>query len=470
MRREKKRSTLEKKKKTFGDSFKRNVAVIGLGNCGKTVFITSLLDQIFNSGFQNSEGVRVAKVKEITLKQNTAWEKFNYKQYRNHISVNAEWPEKTGVPMNFALTCRRKDFDKLPLELKFYDIPGERIADSAMMSLNYLKWSDWILDTLKDEPDLLPKINDYISFAAYNIDNPEKIIVEYKKLLTYMVCDFRSLITPSSFDLAKSGNVISGAPKDWIDSRYIGADNESEFAPLPSELIGDKRDKTYRVFRVFSANYNKYKKEVVQPIFKELSFCDCLLVLVDLPGLLNSSLKKYADAHALLKMSLTACKPRNSLVTEIINTLLPYKWKLPGITQVALIGTKADLVAREDADETYLRLLAEMAGQDLADLTADRIKAKIFTCAAVNSTKPGEKEGTLMGHLTLDESGLMRPPPKPNDDMLSYQVSRLPSQLPSFWDVGDYSFPSVYPLMPRRPSLPPKQEGLWDIFNFICEV
>lgn len=177
----------------------RNVAVVGLGSSGKTVLLTSLIDNIryHDSTRMNIEPLPVNRlikkfvqkpdsVKLTNFRQNSS---MNISQNLRHSSslssqfrsisgglpdslpesraeamqndiplfqyqrnrallVSGKWPPKTGEMYASAFSFYRSD-RKLPYYINVLDFPGERMTDAGMYRKNFREWGQYALTSLE---------------------------------------------------------------------------------------------------------------------------------------------------------------------------------------------------------------------------------------------------------------------------------------------------------------------------------
>ena len=61
------------------------------------------------------------------------WPQFNYAGFRDALVHSGRWPEKTRDRSMYACRFERSDWTFSDVLLKLYDLPGERLADAAML-------------------------------------------------------------------------------------------------------------------------------------------------------------------------------------------------------------------------------------------------------------------------------------------------------------------------------------------------
>jgi len=139
--------------------FKRQIAIVGLFNSGKTVMLTSLLDHLQHHDPDSFEVVSRGKTsgsEEITVRRcrlmenglPEGFEPFPFDSYRTTLVENGKWPRKTADC--YAARCIFEYSDsQRKYDLTFLDVPGERFADMAMADRCYDDWSDKLLSDMK---------------------------------------------------------------------------------------------------------------------------------------------------------------------------------------------------------------------------------------------------------------------------------------------------------------------------------
>jgi len=456
---------IPKKTVYFTDVLRRDVAFVGLRNSGKTVLITSLIEQIRRRGFKD-EGSPTSNFQIKTLPSNDKANEFPYHAYRSELAEKFEWPGKTVKPYLIKIEFIDKNLN-MKVELTLHDIPGERVNDMAIVSeRNYVDWSRKMWNHLEVKAEI--ETEEYLSLLQTDVEE-STITACYKKMLGRLLGDYRSLISPSSFLLDLKGDPIpQGSLDEWIAKRYTGLSPEQQFAPLPLEAM--KRFPL--IAKAFEQNYNAYRQYLKESIFDRLGKCHQVFVLVDVPGLLCANDRAYNDTKWMMESLFNACVPQRNIVSQfgrtLLNAVLPHSYRLRGIEKFGVIGSKADLVKNSDMDKLS-HLLDMMTRHHLEDASTYGVDVRTFNCAAVRSTEPAPKESEydLIGFLKIDEEGKACPRPTLKSKPHGFRVSALPGDWPRAWDVGTYQFPIVYPDLPVNSDLPPENNGLHEIYRFI---
>ena len=402
------------------------------------------------------------------LPEDHGWAEFEYEKFRERL-VHRRWPKKTRDCSQYVCRFERTDWNIYDVLLKFYDLPGERINDFAMLkkgSDNFADWSDAFFKRLDRDITYADR------FEAYRkrLDDPavteEQILHSYKVTLGRLRQAYKPYLTPSTFALNREGEPPPSGrdPEQLAHERYVGLQMGEEFAPLPSAT----RKKHKRIAMIFSQRFERYSQQIVEPLVDALRSCHSLVILVDVLQLLSTDTATRDDYQELLRDMLRALDPQENMffksVRKVSEVLLPHQMRPTWISRIAFVAPKADLVHPEDRNR-FKHLLRTMVERDARDL--DGIKHEYFNVAAVRATEAvpgGEAKRLLMGSTMLNAQGQAIEP----GDRQKYMVSALPDEWQHHWKVGDYVFPSVYPQIPPRRDCAPDHIGLDEVFNFIC--
>lgn len=480
--------------------YSRQIAIVGLHNSGKTVLLTSLLDQLKNfrrekfklTRPRNCKKPTEAEIKSFTLlpvsfpaspsrirktlskipgipapKHALHLEEFPFESYRAALVENGDWPQKTAK--SYAIRCqfRRTDSSRL-YDITFLDVPGERFTDIDMYRTSYEDWCSSVFQALHTSLRSRKLLEQYNSFMQNTPEvNENTIVFEYKKLLGRLLREYRPFITPSFYLLDEEGKQPQCQPESEEDierlahERITGLTREQQFAPLNSSA----REMFPEIAARFSEQYTAYRDECVDPLFTMLKKSHRLVAVIDIPGLLCDHVGTFNDTHTLLKNVVKKIMPGHNRITPLkryINSL--YTWK--EIQRVAFVASKCDIVWHDDNGEQLSRL--KCLTKDLFNnIIRECPRPRIFTCAAIASTDPAQQG--YYGFPVYDENNMKQPHPTRNDAPKYVKTSILPEEPEDSWEYGEYTFPEVYARVPANIAKPPRHVNVDNLFNFLIE-
>ncbi|MBQ9788801.1 MAG: YcjX family protein [Lentisphaeria bacterium] len=404
------------------------IGILGTSNCGKTVFLTSLLWHLDAHDRDKFDSPQITDCEIISDKD----KEFNYIKNKNIFAQFKKWPDKT---TDYAkVTCKYKREDCfLTRNVTFIDIPGERMSDIQIwQSKNYAEWSDTLFKYWDNEPSLKNIVQTFCDKLEKIELKEETVIRLYKDLLKAFILNY-SPITPSTYYLAENGTMLS--EEDIEGNNYYNKAiwEYGDFAPLPQKF------RTGKLTKIFENRYKNYKKKVIKPLFDEINSCDNFIVCVDIFDILNAGRQALYKCEYEIKTFFDKVKPNKFM------SLYNHIGKNP--PRIAFVATKSDLVTGENLDKlnTLLdKLVLRCKSKD--------IKSKSFTCSAFRSTRIDER-GTVIGMC---------------DDGNNYEVvAKLPNEWPLNWSSEQYCFWTVSP--GDYNNAPPAQTNLDKIFHFITE-
>ena len=441
----------------------RKIAIIGTARAGKTVFLTSLINHLLEHNRQDfvigeRVPVQISNFRPVSVPAKVG-HKFNYGACRDALVHQGEWPEKTRDTSHFICNFERSDWKFSRNELHFFDLPGERFADAAIARFSDFKeWSAYMLDYILADSHYCNLAGDYLELqkiGAKNNVSPDKILSLYRMTLANFVVNFKPMISPSTFILDQQGESPNGTThedffrdaKNRICGLPVQKKRKREFAPASEALLKHNP----AIHRLFASSFSAYRNQVALPLFKNLKSSRRLIILIDIPTLLNGGVAMYNDTREIIDNIFAALAP-NSWLEEL--------FKGHNIDRIAFVATKNDAVYPPDLEEGHLKnLLLQMT--EKFSFSVPKVKCEWFTCSAIVSAKKAGTDEYMMRGTLLSSTDI--------SDMKTYQVSKLPERWPNNWNPGEFLFPNVKPKVSANKSLAPEQHNLNKIFTFITE-
>ncbi len=372
----------------------RNVGLIGLHASGKTTLLTSLIAQLKNHNparfpIGRDGKARITEFDTPAVEEKDGWSSFRYQRYLSQLAERQRWPEKTTDREKIVCQFRHSDDRLGKRTIEFYDIPGERFVDLAMVNRDYKAWSYETWGNI----NTVTLAEAYAGFTAAvkaGGERPDELVAAYKLGMARTLGLDRAAITPSTFLLDLEGKLASDrtedgqeiAPEQIVAGRHSGLPN-AEFVPLPPEF---RKRWSPGVVAEFTRAYEVYKNEVVRPIFDAVRRCDSLLVMVDVLTLLEYGTGMYSDTNKQMRVGLPGLRPGGGAIRKSLGWaggILPSNLRLGGVRKIAFVVPKVDMVHPDDRERL------ERLGKALVDgLIADLkdVKSTFLLCSAIYSS------------------------------------------------------------------------------------
>jgi hypothetical protein len=419
------------------------LAVTGLRQGGKTVFVTALVHHLlsgrelpFLGAAQEGRllGARLLPPRPGDLPP------FPFAEARAALAApEPRWPEPTRslsalrLELRFAIkgVLRRRLGPHRSLILMVIDYPGEWLLDLPLLEQTYQAWSLATFELAATAPRAqlaeawLGYVGNLDLRGVAKLDEATQASVLYKTYLSR--CQREAglgLLQPGRFTM----------PADVADPDLL------RFCPLPPGPAprGSLRDLMRR-------RYDRYCAEVVAPFYRDhFSRFDRQIVLIDLLSTLNRGPACFADLQATLDMVLRSFRYGSSgLISRLFR---------PRIDTLLFAASKADHVAHNQHNN--LRLLLERLVSDAA--ARARFEGITPTFAAIAAHRSTDVVRTEhQGQVLSCVRGRL----KDDDRETVLFPGEIPAELPSEedWQAGRFRFRDFAPRRLRLDDAGPPQ-------------
>ena len=396
------------------------IAITGLSRSGKTVFITSLIDQLLH---QKKIAFTTSKHKAFKVSMQppkASVKRFDYYTFSKDIKSYSKWPNGTDSITSTLLEIESKSsFSMLgnsKFRIELIDYPGEWILDIAMLGLSYEEWSQKVILWMQNSNEELAR--GYLSEIEKLTQNSsgelleKKLHNQYADMIRYFKKNHYSNLTPGRFLM----------PSDLVGDPML------LFAPVP---LSDSP-----LHEVFKKRYKTYLKEIVKEIqLEHFKGFDKQIVLIDIVEALQNGSVYYKDMKDGLRSMLSLYEHKNKNFLS--------QWLSASINSVTFVATKADLVASSQHNN-YLALLNEMVEDIRKELDISHIKTDIQVIASVKCTQ------TLKEKHHGKTLSFIRGIDAKDKNVVEIYPGEIPSSFPSDeeWNPDKYAYEEFLP--PKR--------------------
>jgi predicted YcjX-like family ATPase len=392
------------------------IAITGLSHSGKTVFITSLIDQLLHQNKIESFTTQHRPFKVTLQPPRARMQRFDYYTYSSQIKKDAKWPEGTSSITSTLLEFESKSkfgwLGNSKFRIEIIDYPGEWILDIALLGKSYEEWSSEVIEWMGgiDETSVRGYLAKLKRLDNHTAQMQERELHQhYHDIVKELKNKHYSNITPGRFLM----------PSD------LAGDPMLLFAPIPKA--------SSPLHQAFKERYNTYLKEIVKKIqLEHFRGFDKQIVLIDIVEALQHGAGCYSDMKEGLAKMLSLYDHRNKNFIA--------QWFKPSIYNVTFVATKADLVASTQHNN-YLALLNEMVGDIRREMDIGHIKTQTQIIASLNSTQnikckhEGKSISCLRGIDAKDGS------------VVEIYPGEMPSSFPKpdEWHTEDYAYEEFLP-------------------------
>ena len=418
------------------------LAVTGLSDSGKSVFITALVNQLIHGGnlpFMGAvNGGRYVGAKIVDI-PDASHAEFQYREFLSALTEKKpSWPEPTDATRQIRLALRYRPVGLVtrtiwPIRTIYLDIvdyPGEWLLDLALLGESFAAWSKKMFALCK-EPPRAKLAKDWLEFVnklkpADQAD--EKTLRKGHELYVKFLKKCKSpklalsMLQPGRFtqpgDLAKEDVLV--------------------FFPCKPPRTKTKLPRTC-IYRELAARYEKYKSQVVKKFYADhVADFDRQIVLVDVLTTLNNGYQSFADMREAIT---TVLRSFSYGQLGLFKGLFSHS-----IDKLLFAATKADHVASNQHHNLKLmleRMIAESARQVRFEGTElDGVAIASLKCTDTVVTEyQGRKLSCVKGApVDRDKDTLLFP-------------GEIPETMPthSDWDTNRFNFLEFKP--PRIPDV-----------------
>lgn len=375
----------DRTKSVFNPTLK--LGVTGLSNAGKTVFITSLIENLLKGKSLPVFGVmregRLLKVK-LAEQPDSKIARFEFEKHIASLLRDQTWPDSTRelsqIRLQLEFSPRSRGF--LPfrntkLNLDIIDYPGEWLLDLPLLDKSYRQFCR---ETIARAQSPQHKQHAQPWLAAIQSINFLQEANEHD--IETLSRSFKNYLSSAK----KSNNMISSlAPGHFlVPGNFEGAPILS-FSPIPDLGISDFPENS--IAGIMEQRYEAYKKHIVFPFFREyIARLDRQVILVDSLDAINNGKNSIDEMkNALGEILLCFKTGKSSLITK----LMQHK-----IDRILIASTKVDHLHHSSHDRLE-KITTEIVAQALKKAQLKGVITDTLAMASIRSTKEGlsEKHG-----------------------------------------------------------------------------
>ena len=357
------------------------LGVTGLSRAGKTVFITSLIDNLQDRGrMPQLLGAARGTIQTAYLQSqpDDTIPRFDYETHLGDLTQpDPHWPDSTRAVSQLRLSLKIQPQGLLSgftgpktVHLDIVDYPGEWLLDLGLLDKTYAEWSHGVLTRIETRACAA----DYRTQLAQTDAGSKAAEPAMKALAQAFTAYLHAARTEGFYDVTPGRFILPG---EMAGSPVL------TFAPLTPQKNAARRS----LYREMERRFEAYKSRVVKPFFRDhFAKIDRQVVLVDALGAIHEGPQALDDLRQAMVDILGAFRPgRNAFLSELFLG--------KRVEKILFAATKADhLHHKQHPKLTAIMEALVRDAQDRAKFSGAQTKA--MSLAALRATV----ETTLTHH------------------------------------------------------------------------
>ena len=396
----------------IGELFARHnerirIAVVGAQECGKTIFLESLVNHLIKADFGDfgnekwglSSGAEIIS-ETLSPRPPKGMELFDSVRYKKIYDAlfgkrDGKPFDKGSVPPSTLKTyllqmmvplartkAKSGEVKSKKFLLEVLDVPGERVADFAMFRRSYEGWCRELTRASRMVAGGTSPFDRYMAKVsrASNVDEIKDAFFEFVR--NRHVCN-STMIYPSSILLTLSG----GKTAKQADAAELKRESipffkgDGFFAPLPEAFFHDKTKKG--IVKAFSKAYKQYCSDSgLNEVCGWLETANKVYYLLDVFSILMSGKEREDDMRSHIRETLKVFGHREgNIVSRVCNGIVDILMRSRA-SEIYLVGTQIDRASKSQRNNIKKLLNNEFG----SILTMPALAGKfcdIKTCAAI---------------------------------------------------------------------------------------
>lgn len=465
------------------------IAVVGAQECGKTMFLESLVNHLLKADFGDfdfgdyekwglSSGAEI-----LSPCPPKGMELFDSNRYREIYDAlfgykDGKLFDKGSVPLSTLKTyllqmmvplgCNKAKSGEVKSKkvlLEVLDVPGERVADFAMFHRSY---EDWCRELTKARRMVAGGVSPFDRYMdkASRASNVDEIKDAFFEFVLDRYVNNSTLIYPSSILLTLSGEKThKHANASELKRESIPFfQGDGFFAPLPDSFLHDKTKK--EIVKAFSKAYKQYCIDSgLNEVCGWLETANKVYYLLDVFSILMSGKDREDDMrrHICETLKVFGDRERN-IFSRLYNGVVDFLMRSRA-SEIYLVGTQIDRASRSQRDNIK-KLLENEFG---SILKMPELKGKFCatkTCAAICF---GQSDGDNL-EMSYKRSA---------HDETTYEVKKIANEVPikfpenySYVEDGNDPRQKKYAYPYSQPRFCGRKEKVYDhvMFDQIVET